>query len=124
MGGSLLHVHAAQQCRRGSAGTAELPAALLAHPLSFLHQPLTRGHRLAELSLRCYSPDWLWEETQLLGLRQVGGGQRWRRQVNGWKGEKRKRDDEDEAPGLTRIHLWLVHIEISGNLGKDLPTML
>lgn len=29
---------------------------------------MTRGPNLADLSLCCYSPDWLWEETQLLGL--------------------------------------------------------
>lgn len=29
---------------------------------------MTRGSNLADLSLCCYSPDWLWEETQLLGL--------------------------------------------------------
>lgn len=68
VGCSLLHVHAPQQCGRSRTGTPELPATLLAHPLGLLHQPLTRGHRLAELSLCCYSPDWLWEKTQLLCL--------------------------------------------------------
>lgn len=75
MGGSLLHVHAAQQRRRSGAGASELPAAFLAHPLSVLHQPLTRGHRLADFGHRhCYSPDWIWEETQLFGVRCRGGG--------------------------------------------------
>lgn len=73
MGGGVLHVHAAQQRRRGRSGTAELPAALVADPLGFLHQPLTRGRRLADLALCCYSPGWLWEETQLLGVRRGAG---------------------------------------------------
>lgn len=77
MGRGVLHVHTAQQCGCGSTGAAELPTALLAHPIGFLHQPLTRGHRLADLGLCCYSPDWLWEETQLLGLRQEGEGREW-----------------------------------------------
>lgn len=68
MGGSLLHVHTPQQCGSGRAGAAQLPAALLAHPFCFLHQSLTRGYYLAELSLCCYGPGWLWEKTQLLSL--------------------------------------------------------
>lgn len=81
MGGGLLHVHAAQQCRRGRPGTAQLPAALVADPVGFLHQPLTRGRRLADLALCCYSPGWLWEATQLLSVRRgkragLGPGQR------------------------------------------------
>lgn len=70
MGRSLLHVHTAQQRGRDCAGAAELPTTLLTHPLGVLHQPLTRGHCLADLSLCCYRPDWLWEETKLLGLKQ------------------------------------------------------
>lgn len=69
MGGSLLHVYTAQQCGRGSAGASELPTPLLTHPLGVFHQPLTRGHRLADLSLCCYRPCWFWQETQLLGMK-------------------------------------------------------
>lgn len=72
MGGGVLHVHAAQQRRRGRPGAAELPAALVADPLGFLHQPLTRGRHLADLAFCCYGPGWLWEETQLLGVRRGG----------------------------------------------------
>ncbi|XP_044092806.1 kelch-like protein 17 isoform X3 [Neovison vison] len=43
VGGRVLHVHAAQQRGRGSAGAAQLPAALLAHAVRVVHQPLTRG---------------------------------------------------------------------------------
>ncbi|XP_037599390.1 kelch-like protein 17 isoform X1 [Cebus imitator] len=42
VGGRLLHVHAAKQCGRGGAGAAPLPAAVLAHALRVLHQPLTQ----------------------------------------------------------------------------------
>lgn len=68
MGGGLLHVHAAQQCGRGRARATELPSAIFTHALCVLHQSLTRGPCLADLGLCCYCPDWLWEETQLLGL--------------------------------------------------------
>ncbi|KAM7099971.1 kelch-like protein 17 isoform 2-T2 [Molossus nigricans] len=43
VGGCVLHVHAAQQCGRGGAGAAQLPAAVLAHTVRVVHQPLTRG---------------------------------------------------------------------------------
>lgn len=99
VGRSLLHVHAPQQCGRSRTGTPELPATLLAHPLSLLHQPLTRGHRLAELSLCCYSPDWLWEKTQLLCLR-------WRGQVNEWRPVDRQVDDWDLDLIQWRLRWW------------------
>lgn len=107
MGGSLLHVHAAQQRRRGRLGTAQFPTALVADPVRFLHQPLTRGHRLAYLALCCYSPGWLWEETQLLSVRR-GSWAEWDRdtEVNG-----RKRADLME---WLNISTWL-----AGSVPKD-----
>lgn len=114
MGRSLLHVHAAQQRGRGGAGASQLPATLVAHPLGFLHQPLTRGHRLADLSLCCYSPGWIWEETQLLSLTTGGGGDR-SGQVEGRRGEEE--EVMTEAPGL----IYLSCYELVAPLVKNAP---
>lgn len=123
MGRGVLHVYTTQQRGRGSAGAAELPATLLAHPVRLLHQPLTRGHRLADRSLRCYNPDWLWEETQLLGVRGERDGETGKGTRTGaeeWMdGEAR---GKKEGGCDVRLLAWLIYMvpyRITTTLDKD-----
>lgn len=58
MGGRVLHVHAAQQRGRRGARAAQLPAALLPHAVSVVHQPLSRrgSHRPGPRPPTCLKP--------------------------------------------------------------------